>query len=177
MNETYWRTLVDIILRLTQWREVACDSDTVVGYLFGATERKRSMRTMLYILRRLLSLEGKPAIRNLKDLERIIPFIVRNALTESKVWLHTRRSDGEVHIFVVDGSYRGRGIGRTLMSRLLIEAKEKKAKSVTVYTTDPGSNWKFYEILGFKKAAEFDDDIISFYEGRRAKGLIFTIDM
>jgi GNAT superfamily N-acetyltransferase len=80
-------------------------------------------------------------------------------------------------LLVVDDKFRGIGIGRQLLERHLEHARMKGVGVISVYTTDPGCNWGFYEAYGFKKAVEFDDDIGSYLEGVRSKGLIFTLDL
>jgi hypothetical protein len=66
---------------------------------------------------------------------------------------------------------------RHLLERHIDHAKRKGAHILSVYTTDPGCNWGFYEAYGFKRAVEFEDDIGSYLEGSRSKGLIFTLDL
>jgi len=63
------------------------------------------------------------------------------------------------------------------MSRFLREARSKSARTATVYTTDPGCNWRFYEICGFRKVGGFDDNLVSFVQGVDTKGLVFAIDL
>jgi len=177
MNKAYWQMLIEITEAYSDWRKVACDSESVIGFLFGATRRKKSLRTTLDILRSSIIFTFRSYTRRPGDLRKLFSFFCRNILTESKVFLHSSDADGEVAFFVINESYRGLGIGRSLMNGFLDFAKRTGVSEVSVYTTNPGCNWKFYEIAGFKVKASFDDDLVSYYERRPTKGLIFLKDL
>lgn len=177
LNVEYWRFIVTMTEAASDWREVAYESGSVIGFLFGRSSRKISRAEIGKMGKLLFASFGGVVLRNVGNIRRVLSFLCRGILSETKVWLHTPKSDGDVSFFVVSPAYTGKGIGKTLMKRFLLAAVEKDAKRISVYTTNPGCNWKFYEIVGFKKMAEFDDDLVSFYEHQRTKGLIYSIDL
>ena len=174
MIRAYWRMIVEIMEGYCDWQKVACDSESVIGLLFGSTTRDMSLRKILGMIRSSILFTLRSFTRKPGDLRKIFSFFCRNILTESKVWLHSSDADGEVAFFVVSESFRGHGIGRSLMNGFLDFAKRQDVSRVYVYTTNPGCNWKFYEIVGFKVKASFDDDMASYYERSLTKGLVFS---
>jgi ribosomal protein S18 acetylase RimI-like enzyme len=171
----YWSLLVDLAYEYSDVHEVACYKDTVVGVIFSRMTGAPSLMETLAFLRVYLS--GLFRIARKVGIVRAFPLEFRSALTELKILLKNPESDGEVALLVVDDEFRGIGIGRHLLQRHIEHAKRKGARILSVYTTDPGCNWGFYEAYGFKRAIEFEDDIGSYLEGSRSKGLIFTLDL
>ncbi|HUV60755.1 MAG TPA: GNAT family N-acetyltransferase [Thermoplasmata archaeon] len=175
MKVDYWSLLVDLAYEYSDVHEVACCNDTVVGVIFTRTAGAPSLAETVAFMRVYLS--GLFRIARKVGIVKAFPLEFRSALTELKILLKNPESDGEVALLVVDDKFRGIGIGRLLLERHLEHARKKGARVISVYTTDPGCNWGFYEAYGFKKAVEFEDDIGSYLEGSRSKGMIFTLDL
>jgi len=171
----YWSLLVDLAYEYSDVHEVACYNDIVVGVIFSRMTGTPSLMETIAFLRVYLS--GLFGIARKVGAAKSFPLEFRSALTELKILLKNPESDSEVALLVVDDKFRGIGIGRHLLERHIEHAKRKGAHILSVYTTDPGCNWGFYEAYGFKRAVEFEDDIGSYLEGSRSKGLIFTLDL
>jgi ribosomal protein S18 acetylase RimI-like enzyme len=83
-------------------------------------------------------------------------------------------SDATIMLFVVDGSMRGLGLGRKLITHFRSYAGRMGAKHVSLYT-DVESNWKFYEKTGFKRVADFRDAFLSFYKQEEIRSFVYQI--
>ena len=159
------------------WLDVACVDDKVVGLLFGRIDREQGRLGWLssrlghckVYLKLLLG-------RYWKVSDRVK--LMRSALSDDRnIIHHSPNADGEVMLFVVDGEFQGRGIGRELMDRFLRRAREADSKRITVSTNDIGCNWRFYEKYGFKLQGSFRDSFTSIVRKEETKNLIFSIDL
>ena len=158
-------------------QEVACVSDEVVGVIFGSIEggmgpgdRIRISVLRLYVWLRFVA-HGRTSVLKRSSV------LMKSIVTELKLIKARPETDAEVSLLLVSHDHRGKGIGRLLMGRFLQEARSKSARTATVYSTDPGCNWHFYEICGFRKVGGFDDNLVSFVQGVDTKGLVFAIDL
>jgi len=159
------------------WREVACVSDVPVGMLFGKIFNemgflggtKTSVLHAAVYLKMLLGRYGrvphrfayvKGGIQGDKDIDRNVP-----------------DTDGEITYFVVDSAHRGMGIGRQLLGRYIAHAKEMGSKTIAVYTTEPGSDLKFYENQGFKRYSQFRDGFMSVVRNEEVKAMFYTLEL
>lgn len=61
--------------------------------------------------------------------------------------------DGELLILIVDDSYRGKGIGKKLLTQIFELAKNDKMKNIQILTDDL-CNYAIYEKLGCKRIYE-----------------------
>ena len=158
-------------------QEVACISDEVVGVIFGSIEggvgpgdRIRMSALRLYTWLRFVAY-GETSILTRSSV------LMKSIVTEMKLIKARPETDAEVTLLLVSHEHRGKGIGRLLIGRFLQEARSKSARTATVYTTDPGCNWHFYEMCGFRKVGGFDDNLVSFLQGVDTKGLVFAVDL
>lgn len=166
---------VSSFLMRSNYAEVALDSRGIVGVMFGRIKG--------------LSRDGAGAGSVVKELglvprflfdsygtSRIAPTVVWHFfMTEFKVLVNKPRSDAEVNLIIVDSSHRGKGMGRALMDRFIASAKGTGARSVTLYTDDKVSNWKFYEVLGFRKVATFHDGLTSYFAETDANAIVYEL--
>ncbi len=164
-------------LAMATWREVVCISDEVVGVVSGMIEDDLTTRDRV----RTAILRTRIWLRFLLDGRRYAlarsSVLIRSILTEMRLTKVRPKTDAEVTLLLVKSDQRGKGIGRLMMERFLREARAKDARVVTVYTTDPGCNWQFYEICGFKLVGTFDDSLVSHLQGVDTKALVFAIDL
>ena len=157
--------------------EVACVSDEVVGVIFGSIEGAVRLedRIRMSVLRLSTWLRfvahGRTSILTRSSV------LMKSIATEMKLIRARPESDAEVTLLLLSSDHRGKGIGKLLMGRFLQEARSKSARTATVYTTDPGCNWRFYERCGFKEVGGFDDDLVSFVQGVDTRGLVFAMDL
>lgn len=166
---------VQYSLESSNWTEVACTSEGIVGFLFGRIDG--------------LPVEEAPKGPPLGEIPSVIGrFLTANrvtlgtlrllwslVLTELKLSLVTPRSGASIEMLIVDSRHRGKGVGSVLMDRFLKAAKDAGASLVTVYTDDLMSNWRFYENRGFRRVATFRDNITSYYSGMDARGIVFVL--
>lgn len=171
------KAYVEDSMTLSAWREVACISDEVVGVIFGSIEggmgpgdRIRTSVLRLLVWLRFVA-HGRTSM-----LTRLSVFM-KSIATEVKLIKARPETDAEVTLLLLSSNHRGKGIGKLLMGRFLQEARSRSARTATVYTTDPGCNWHFYERCGFKEVGGFDDNLVSFVQGVDTKGLVFAIDL
>jgi ribosomal protein S18 acetylase RimI-like enzyme len=159
------------------WTEVAEDEHEVIGMLFGKVEGQpviEKHRTPIRIqLRMLLRVMSGSYGNIIGSIRLMIGFLT----TEVKLLLYDPKTDAEIVMLVVGEAHRGKGIGKELVDRFIEVARKQGARSLSLYTDDQTSNWKFYEALGFKQVAKFYDNGSSRYSGKRANGLIYRIDI
>ncbi len=157
--------------------EVASVGGKPVGILFGRIDREVTVSGKFSISLAHLAVYFKILFGFYGRIQNRLK-VINKALTDDKnVALNTPDVDGEVVFFVVDSEHRRRGIGKALMDRFIDQAKSSGARRVSVYTTDPGSDWGFYERYGFKKQAAFRDNLLSFCRKEEVKALIYVLDL
>ena len=61
--------------------------------------------------------------------------------------------DGEISILIVDKNYRGRNIGKKMITKIFNYAKNDDIKNIKILT-DESSNFRFYEACGCNKIYE-----------------------
>lgn len=168
---------VEYSLGASNWTDVACDSEGVLGFLFGRIDNYTGMP----IARGHTIGEFPSAIRSFFKKGRMTPWHLSMVwgivLTDLKLMLKMPKSDASIEMFIVDSKHRGRGIGSELFDRFLKAAKEAGSSLVTVYTDDKMSNWTYYERRGFRRVGTFHDNITSHYSGLDANGIIFALDL
>jgi GNAT superfamily N-acetyltransferase len=60
-------------------------------------------------------------------------------------------------LLAVDGSARGKGIGKLLTNECIRKAKEKQLSQVIIHSTKAMQTaWKMYEAMGFKRSKDLD---------------------
>lgn len=159
------------------WKEVACVSNGLVGVLFGRVDSdlpvlgrlRVSLTHATVYLKALFGLYGRVPHRLT---------LIRHAMSDDRnIAANTPEVDGEIAFFAVDAAYRRKGIGKALMSRFIDYAKKKGARRVSVYTTDPGSDWGFYERYGFRKHSSFRDGFMSFSRKEEVRAMIYVLDI
>jgi ribosomal protein S18 acetylase RimI-like enzyme len=159
------------------WLDVACVDGQVVGLLFGRIDRESGIsgriRSRLGHVRVYLKLLTG---RYWKGADRFK--LVRSAMSDDRsIVENSPDADGEVMLFVVDGRFQGKGIGKALMDRFLQQARKADSKRITVSTNDIGCNWGFYDKYGFKLQGSFRDSFTSIVRKQEIKNLIFSIDL
>jgi ribosomal protein S18 acetylase RimI-like enzyme len=166
---------VQTFLVRSNWTEVVQDSGKVIGLLFGRIRNlgenagSRSLATKLRMVPQFLF-----GIRG----QHISPIVLLHFfMTEFMVLVNVPNSDAEVNLIIVGSKYRGKGLGRKLMERFLGAARDAGCRRVTLYTDDKASNWKFYEIIGFRKVATFHDSLTSYFVERDANGIVYVLDL
>ena len=160
----------------SNWGEVACTDGGIAGFLLGRIDglpggpppERGVLGEVPSMLASALGDEHRP---------RLLGFLWSLALTEVKVRLNTPASDASVEMFIVGSGSRGKGVGTALLERFLEAARGAGASSVTVYTDELMSNWRFYEGRGFRRVASFHDNITSHYSGSPSRGFVFALDL
>ena len=164
-------------LSFSNWTDIACTSEGVVGFLFGRIDNLPEMA----MSKKPLLGEVPSIIKSFFEQDRMTPSLLRFlwnvVLTDLKLKLRLPKSDSSIEMFIVDSKHRGRGVGTELVDRFLRAAKDAGASLVTVYSDDRMSNWQFYEKRGFTRVGTFYDNITSYYSGSHARGIIFALDL
>lgn len=164
-------------LATSTWAEVLEESGRVVGFLCGRIDKHWKAGMRLMPKRSSFSaVSAFIAARHQRPLW-FLKMIWHMTITELKLYLKRPHSDAEITMLIVDVAHRGKGYGRLLVERFIDVARAGGASAVMVYTDDQSSNWRFYERLGFSRAAEFFDNMASFWVGRPAKGIIYVLDL
>lgn len=61
--------------------------------------------------------------------------------------------DGEISILILNSNYRGKGIGKKMLSQVFEYAKNNNMRNIQILT-DESCNFKFYEACGCNKVYE-----------------------
>ncbi len=142
------RMMLDLNIYTSTWLELVCISDDIVGFLFAVIDRDI---TVFKTIKAWLI-----GIYYMVDFLFLFPGSFKGKLKYFKNTLHTNfaiagknaNSDAQISILAVDSTFRGLGLGQTLVNHLLEKAKQNYVKKITVFT-DSESNWGFYEKHGF----------------------------
>jgi len=97
--------------------------------------------------------------------------------TEFRLTVNRPDADADITLVVVDSKFRGMGIGKALVDRFVKVAEDAGAHAVLVYTDDKTSNWRFYEIYGFKKVITFYDGISTYFAGQPANAIYYILNL
>ena len=156
-------------LLFSDYTEMCCADNKVIGFLFGLTHKKLPGLKARFELNRLFCefVAGKYG-----PSERRFRFLASFVLTLLKVEWLCRRFDSEVELFVVDAAHRGQGIGRSLVDHFVEHLRDTNKRTLYLYT-NMVSNWRFYERYGFLKDREFYDNQLSFLRGTKTHGYIY----
>lgn len=157
----------------SSWTRVALINGTAVGVLLGRINKDMTwfqhLGKLFGSLRLLFGIisgrYGKPEHPRL--------FIRHILKYEKMVKRNSPVSDGEIVLFFVDPSDRGKGIGKSLMNQFLSYGGNRKAEIIHL-STDEKCSWQFYEHYGFKRHCEFPDVLTAFLTGENTKGFIYT---
>lgn len=153
------------------YAEICCNGDQIVGFLLANVKTREGDKLEKSGNKKLVFdyLLGRYG-RFRKRYRMLFAQIAAIAKTERIC----KKFDAEILLFVVDSSFRGHGIGTTLINDFLASAKADGAGSVFL-ATDVLCNRIFYEKLGFIKYGEFYDDCLSILMGKRANTDIYLM--
>jgi len=159
------------------WSEVAVASGEVVGFLFGSIDKQMPKRAAVeavtdqfWMFRRFLS-------RDVNRLDLPLSALLGFLFMEFKLAVNRPDADAEIILVIVATSFRGKGVGKTLVDRFVKAARDSGASAILLYTDDRTSNWRFYEHYGFRKVSTFYDNISSFFAGERANAIYYVLDL
>lgn len=65
---------------------------------------------------------------------------------------------GEIALFVLDGRYRGCGIGKALYERALASLRARELMPFYLFT-DTSCNYRFYERQGLRRRAQHEETV------------------
>ncbi len=162
---------------LATWKQLACVDDKPVGLLFGRIYRdtgaignaKVPLAHAVVYTKILLGMYGKTP-RKLKSIKESI-------VGDKDIDKNTPDVDGEITFFVVDSAHRGKGIGRELLSRFVEHARSRGAGKIAVYTSEPGSDLRFYERNGFTRYSTFRDAFMSVIRNEEVKAMFYVLEV
>jgi ribosomal protein S18 acetylase RimI-like enzyme len=159
------------------WAEVAVVSGDVVGFLFGSVDKMKpkgagleEVLNMLWMVRRMLS-------GGFDRWEAPLRTMLSFSFMEFKLEVNKPDADADIILLIVDAKYRGRNIGKALVDRFVETARNAGAHAISLFTDDKISNWKFYEIYGFRKTSTFYDNISTYFAGEPANAIYYLLDL
>ena len=159
------------------WRDVACISDAPVGMLFGRVYADEGALGRLRVklahatvyLKVFLGLYGRDSNR--------LSSLKGGLVGDRDIVKNAPEADGEITYLVIDSAHRGKGIGKELMGRFIEHARRGGASRICVYTTEPGSDWRFYENYGFTRYSLFRDGFMSAVRKEEVKAMFYVLDL
>lgn len=177
--EDFFRVMgarMEMVELATTFSEVVFNDSGVIGFLFGFLEKdfhlfkilKAIISLLIIIFKMISGRYGK-----IKRLFKIIPMLFH---TDKKINRFRNMADGELVYFVISKNYRGKGLGRELISHFHKHVLSRGCKKIML-TTDELSNWKFYEIIGYKRVYTYNEKLSSYVTNRNINGFIYTIKL
>ena len=168
---------VHLSLLWSDWAELACESQEVVGLLFGKIFKHKKDRptaswvftNLMLFARFILGRYGGPP-RNLR-------FLWNFLLTETKVAINQPRADAEIVLLIVHSSRQKEGIGKVLLDRFISAARQGAQITVRVYSGGLSNEWRFYERYGFKRVGIFYDNLASYFASRYTNGFFYLLTL
>ena len=139
---------VKLSLLWSDYTELCCINNKVVGFLFGLTQKKLpSFRQSLEMNKMswqfFTGKYGKPRHR--------LRFLMSFTQTLVKVEFYCRTFDSEIELFVVDKECRGQGIGQCLIEHYLDQLRGLDVPGVHLHTTSHNkAACRLYEKVGFQ---------------------------
>jgi len=167
---------VKLSLLEINWTELACDSDKIVGFLFGSINKHYRVSEYLKSFVFRFGLFAKMLFRGFGKIEESHKFLYSLIISEMKYLTNRLSSDAEVEMFIVDSEYRRKGIGKKLMNSFVEAAKNADIKVITVYS-ETNSIWQFYEKYGFRKVATFYDNFLSYLNGKNISSILYALNL
>ncbi len=160
-------------LMRSNWNFVVEESGKIVALFFGRIGRgagkKGAFSNEISMIPHFLFGAGD---------KHIPPIVIYHFfMTEFKVFVNVPRSDAEVNLITVSRKLQRKGLGRQLMDRFVSAAKAAGCRLLTLYTDNQMSNWRFYEIYGFRKVATFHDNLTSYFSETSADGIVYALDL
>jgi len=160
-------------LMRSNWNYVVEDSSAIVALFFGRIGRgagkNGAFSNELSMIPHFLLGAGD---------QHLPPTVIYHFfMTEFKVFVNVPRSDAEVNLIMVSRRLQRKGLGRQLMDRFVEAAKAAGCRLLTLYTDNQMSNWRFYEIYGFRKVATFHDNLTSYFAETSADGVVYALDL
>jgi GNAT superfamily N-acetyltransferase len=159
------------------WRQLACMDNVPVGLLFGTIysdlgalrKMKGALMHATVNAKVLLGLYGKTPDR--------LAWIMGGIATEKDIKRGRAEADGKIDFFVIDPTYRGKGIGKDLLQRFVEHATSRGASRISVDSLEFES-WRFYVKHGFTKlGATFRDALHSRIRNEDVEGYQFVMDI
>ena len=163
--------------RSSPWTEVAVVSGNVVGFLFGSVDKLKPKGRPLDKLGDMFWMFGEFFSGNRHRWRISIWTALSFLFSQFLLEVNRPDADADIDLLVVDADFRGKGIGKTLVDRFVKMAKDAGAHSITLFTDDKISNYRFYESYGFRKVNTFYDGISTYFAGERANAMYYVLDL
>jgi ribosomal protein S18 acetylase RimI-like enzyme len=163
--------------RSSTWTEVAVVSGEVVGFLFGSVDKMKKEGDPLGKLGDMFWMFGEFFSGNRHRWRITLRTALSFFFTQFRLEVNRPDADADISLLIVDSRFRGRGIGKGLVDRFIRMARDAGAYAVTLFTDDKISNWKFYELYGFKKVVSFYDGISTYFAGERANAIYYVLEL
>lgn len=168
---------IESTAKSSTWAEVAVASGEVVGFLFGSVDSLRQKTGTVDRLGDLFWMFGEFFSGNRHKWRISVWTALSFLFSEFLLEVNRPEADSDIHLLVVDAGFRGKGIGKAMVDRFVQMAKDAGARSVTLFTDDKISNWRFYELYGFRKVSSFYDGISSYFAGERATAMYYILEL
>jgi ribosomal protein S18 acetylase RimI-like enzyme len=159
----------------SNWKVVISDSQGVIGFLFGRIGGSKGKGGGGSFANELGMIPHFLFGVNDQHLSPVV--LLHFFLTEFKVLVNVPHSDAQINLIIVNSKHRGKGLGKKLMDGFIAAAKEAGCRLATLYTDDQMSNWKFYEVYGFRRVGTFHDNLTSYFAEERATGIVYALNL
>ncbi len=144
----YANGYLNMYLAESDYMMVAKDNGKLVGFLFGnlnkAPLKQRIVSNFKLFLYSIYMLFSYPGRRGLKIT------LITSKVNKKLLKPYKKNTKNELSLFIVDESYRNKGVGSTLEKMYTDYLKEHGVKNVFLFT-DTYSNFAYYEHRGYKR--------------------------
>lgn len=159
------------------WRQLACIDNVPVGILFGTIYSDLGALKKLKVPLMHATVNAKVFLGLYGKTPDRLAWIMGGIATEKEVKRGRAEADGRIDFFVIDSTYRGKGIGKDLLRRFVEHAISRGASRISVDSLEFES-WRFYVENGFTKlSATFREDVHSRIRNEDVEGYQFVMDI
>jgi GNAT superfamily N-acetyltransferase len=167
---------MELVEIFSTYSEVILKDGRIVGFLFGFIKKEYHFVRVIKAIISIMMVCAKVLVNTYGRIKN--PLNVLSLLTATDTTVEKIRNmfDGEVVFVVVSEAYRSRGLGRQLIDRFHDYALSNDCTKIMV-TTDEMSNWKFYEIIGYRRIVVYEEKLSSYIMDKHINGFVYGIEI
>jgi ribosomal protein S18 acetylase RimI-like enzyme len=167
---------MELVEIFSTYSEVMHNHGSIIGFLFGFIKKDYHFIRIIKAIMSVIVVCAKVLFNTcgrIKNPLKVFSLMMSADTTTQKI---RDKFDGEVVFIVVAQAYRGKGLGRQLIGRFHNNAVSKASPKIMV-TTDETSNWKFYEIIGYRRIGVYEEKLSSYIMNKRINGFVYGIEL
>ncbi len=175
----YQHYILDCV-NYSRHKELVIDeNDNVLGILFAGLEKETFLnRLKNNLFDKYLSAKWqyhllKGDLGDKKIAQKIANADITDQIVEAQ---YSKIYDGEINLFILSSTLRGKGIGFKLMNRCVDFYKNYNLNKIWLWT-ELSCTYSFYEKYGFIKDIDFHSPGLIYKENPKGVGMVYTLNI